>query len=61
MRACIIIPCYNEANRLRTGEYLDFLHRWPHTLLYVNDGSTDKTLEVLGRTHAEYPARALVL
>ncbi len=61
MKTCIVIPCYNEARRLPTDEYLDFLHRWPHTLLFVDDGSTDSTLEVLGKIQAEYPARALVV
>ncbi|RSK39175.1 glycosyltransferase [Mangrovimonas spongiae] len=45
---CIIIPCYNEANRLPSEDFLAFsknnnsIH-----LLFVDDGSQDNTLAVL--------------
>ncbi len=45
---CIIIPCYNEANRLNVNSFRFFLEK--HTefkLLFVNDGSSDTTLESL--------------
>ncbi len=45
---CIIIPCYNEAKRINTLEFLSFLEKYPeYTLLFVNDGSTDNTLNIL--------------
>lgn len=44
----IIIPCYNEANRLKINE-LDKLARHTNTFVYlVNDGSTDTTKQVIG-------------
>lgn len=44
----IVVPCYNEALRLRTESFRDFLHRGsPIRFLFVNDGSTDRTLAVL--------------
>lgn len=44
----IIIPCYNEANRLRNEAFIQFANTYPELEIYfVNDGSTDKTLSVL--------------
>ena len=44
----VIIPCYNEEKRLKTGVYLDSLKKFPEiSILFVNDGSNDRTLEVL--------------
>lgn len=44
----IIIPCYNEANRLRQEAYLQFAIAHPDIAIYfVNDGSTDHTQTVL--------------
>jgi glycosyltransferase involved in cell wall biosynthesis len=44
----IVIPCYNEAARLRVNEFLAHVRRDPRVgLIFVNDGSTDGTLSVL--------------
>ncbi len=44
----VIIPCYNEAERLNTTEFASFLtQNTNYTLCFVNDGSKDNTLEVL--------------
>lgn len=44
----IVIPCYNEEERLSGKEFQDFAHNHPgYHLCFVNDGSTDNTLEVL--------------
>ena len=44
----IVIPCYNEAERLRTDEFLAFARREHDTqLLFVNDASTDDTSGVI--------------
>ncbi len=44
----VVIPCYNEEERLLSKEFLNFVeeHSGYH-LCFVNDGSTDRTLEVL--------------
>lgn len=45
---CIIIPCYNEENRLPLLEFETFLSKNSETILcFVNDGSVDNTHEVL--------------
>ncbi len=44
----VVIPCYNEEQRLSSDDFTDFVdqHSGYH-LCFVNDGSTDKTLDVL--------------
>jgi glycosyltransferase involved in cell wall biosynthesis len=58
VRACIVIPCYNESGRLRTAEFLEFaaLHDGI-SFLFVNDGSKDNTLDVLQRLCSELEGR----
>jgi dolichyl-phosphate beta-glucosyltransferase len=47
-QATIVVPCYNEALRLDPGKFRDFARGHPHhRILFVNDGSTDGTLEML--------------
>ena len=48
MSLCIVIPCYNEANRIPLSDFDKFLKRnLDVTLYFVNDGSSDKTQELL--------------
>ncbi|MBW1294495.1 dolichyl-phosphate beta-glucosyltransferase [Aquimarina litoralis] len=47
-RTGIIIPAYNEYNRLETEKFSNFLNKNNnYYLCFVNDGSTDKTSEML--------------
>ncbi|MUU78719.1 response regulator [Winogradskyella endarachnes] len=44
----VVIPCYNEEDRLSSKKFLKFIDsNLGYLLCFVNDGSTDKTLEVL--------------
>ncbi|WP_430426761.1 response regulator [Maribacter litoralis] len=44
----VVIPCYNEEERLLGTEFKDFAHsNLGYHLCFVNDGSTDNTLKVL--------------
>lgn len=44
----VVIPCYNEEERLSSKEFKDFAHKnLGYHLCFVNDGSTDNTLGVL--------------
>ena len=44
----IIIPCFNEAKRLQTSAFLNFIDSHPDVQFYfINDGSTDNTENIL--------------
>lgn len=44
----IVIPCFNEEKRLLSSEFIKFANiNLGYHLCFVNDGSSDKTLEVL--------------
>lgn len=44
----LVIPCFNEELRIVEQDYLDFSYAHPHHLiLFVNDGSTDKTKSLI--------------
>jgi glycosyltransferase involved in cell wall biosynthesis len=54
--AIIVVPCYNEAARLRPAAFRDFLDGAPDVgLLMVDDGSTDGTAAVLHDLAASCP------
>jgi dolichyl-phosphate beta-glucosyltransferase len=56
--AIIVIPCYNEAQRLPMHAFKAFVcAKHPHRFLFVNDGSTDGTGHVLTTLHADDPER----
>ena len=56
MPLSIIIPCYNEANRFPTERYLQFLKQQPEVrLVFVDDGSSDTTEQVLSAIVAAFP------
>ena len=47
-RVTIVVPCYNEAERLDTERFASFSDdRYDVRFLFVNDGSTDETQRVL--------------
>ena len=60
----VVVPCYNEAARLRVDAFERFLRDEESSrirLLFVNDGSRDATLSVLEDLCARAPGRASVL
>jgi dolichyl-phosphate beta-glucosyltransferase len=52
----VVVPCYNEARRLDTRAFAQF-RTTGHWLefLFVNDGSTDGTLDMLGHLRCASP------
>jgi dolichyl-phosphate beta-glucosyltransferase len=58
----LVVPCYNEAARLDVAAFRDAAGTMPGlTFCFVNDGSRDRTLEVLQALVRELPGRATVL
>lgn len=58
----IIIPCYNEAERLKTALFTDFLRQYEKfTLFLVDDGSKDNTHEKLEEIKASAPQQVEVI
>lgn len=58
----IIIPCYNEADRLEIKAFESFLRYHPQILLiFVNDGSIDNTEEVLVSIQLNAPQNTVLL
>ena len=61
-RVTVVIPCFNEAERLDRGALEGFLGARPDVaFLLVNDGSTDRTLEVLTALEDAWVPRVRVL
>jgi len=54
MQTTIIIPCYNEEKRLPVDVFLSFANQNKNVqFLFINDGSTDRTIEVLKKLMAQ--------
>jgi glycosyltransferase involved in cell wall biosynthesis len=60
-RATLIIPCFNEARRLDTAALSSLLDDDQVDLLFVDDGSSDATRQILDRMAAAQPHRIGVL
>lgn len=61
-KTCIIVPCYNEAERLDLLAFKSFISGAKNIdFLFVNDGSRDKTLDLLEKFCAGVPERSKVL
>jgi dolichyl-phosphate beta-glucosyltransferase len=58
----VIIPCYEEASRIRSEVFLNYLSVSPHVhFLFVNDGSKDDTLNILLKLKENKPEQIDVL
>ena len=61
-RTSIIIPCYNEANRLHLEVFLNFARQNPKiSFVFVDDGSKDLTISLLCGAMAALPSQVDVL
>lgn len=62
VHAWIVIPCYNEEHRLKPAAFDAWLGaQRDFGFLFVNDGSSDRTLEVLRALAARWPSRVETL
>jgi glycosyltransferase involved in cell wall biosynthesis len=58
----VVVPCYNEAERLQPYRFSEFLSECQQIdFLFVNDGSSDDTLRVLETLRAKHPDRIEIL
>src|SRR5581483_8263174 len=61
-RVSLVVPCYNEAHRLNTAAFRQFLEENGTTrLLFVDDGSRDETFQVLETLCRGHERQAQVL
>jgi dolichyl-phosphate beta-glucosyltransferase len=61
-RTTVVVPCYNEADRLRGEEFLAYARAQGNLrFLFVDDGSRDTTFEVLEGLAHEAPSSMQVL
>ena len=53
----LVIPCFNEAERLSKADFLDALAKWPWvSFCFVDDGSTDSTAEKIAHLERLSPS-----
>jgi dolichyl-phosphate beta-glucosyltransferase len=57
----LVVPCYNEAARLKPADFHAFMERAGLMLLFVDDGSTDSTAEVLEQLCSALNGRGTLL
>jgi glycosyltransferase involved in cell wall biosynthesis len=61
-KTLVVIPCYNEAERLEPAAFLAVLEREPMLgFVMVNDGSKDRTASVLSALQGRAPGRIEVV
>lgn len=59
---CIVIPCYNEEKGIVIEKYKHFIEEHTKVLIcFVNDGSTDNTLEIIEGLKKDFPNQVVVL
>lgn len=58
----LVIPCYNEAERLPFSDIAEFMGKHPEVhFCFVNDGSTDQTLQKLSDFENSHPLSVSII
>lgn len=62
-KICIVIPCFNEFERFNTEAFTKFLIKYAenYSILFVNDGSTDSTLQKLNQLQKLFDTNCFIL
>ena len=61
-KLCLVIPCFNEEKGLKVKKYQRFLNNHSNTFLcFVNDGSTDETVQILKQIESAFPHRTSLI
>ncbi len=61
-KTIIVVPCYNEEFRLPKEKYIECMRKIPDfKILFVDDGSTDNTFQILNKIKQTEPNRIHVL
>lgn len=58
---CIIIPCFNEVERLPVAEFSSYIFKNDIHFYFVNDGSSDDTLGLLSSLQSKFPEKTTVI
>lgn len=62
VQIAIVVPCFNEYNRLPQADFKSFLENQPRSLVcFVNDASADDTMDMLQALQKSYPNQIIVL
>ena len=62
LTTCIVVPCYNEGIGISIEEYSHFLDNNTNTTIcFVNDGSTDNTMDLLNVLKEKYSNQIHIL
>jgi len=62
MKVVIIIPCYNEADRLDINKFIDYLSKNTHLhFIFIDDGSTDNTNLIIKQIILKFNSLASLL
>jgi glycosyltransferase involved in cell wall biosynthesis len=61
-KTILVVPCFNEARRLSPDTFRNFADNWRDgSFLFVDDGSTDGTFEILSALRQSIPAQCEIL
>jgi len=61
MSLAIVVPCYNEFNRLPKANFINFLSKHKDcTIIFSNDGSTDNTNQLLKEIRNTAPEQVFI-
>jgi len=60
-RVAIVVPCYNESRRLPVARFEQYIQSTATEFVFVDDGSTDKTIEILKKSELAYPNQVVVV